>query len=106
MDRRSTVPEAGSAAATSGTVMAVRGSVVDVRFEADLPPIHTLLLAGTEGQIAIEVLAYLGCPSGARYRHDPHAGPCARHAGGAHTQGPHAGARGEAILSHRPGTGL
>ena len=40
-----------------GVVTAVRGSVVDVRFDADLPPIRTLLRAGDEGRIALEVLA-------------------------------------------------
>jgi F-type H+-transporting ATPase subunit beta len=35
----------------------VRGSVVDVRFDARLPPIYTVLRAGEGGRIAIEVLA-------------------------------------------------
>ncbi|MEO7107957.1 MAG: F0F1 ATP synthase subunit beta [Rhodoferax sp.] len=39
-----------------GTVVAVRGSVVDVRFETDLPPIRTLLHAD-EGRVVLEVLA-------------------------------------------------
>jgi F-type H+-transporting ATPase subunit beta len=38
----------------------VRGSVVDVLFEAALPPIHTLLRTGKDGQIAIEVLSQIG----------------------------------------------
>jgi F-type H+-transporting ATPase subunit beta len=41
----------------SGRVVAVRGSVVDVTFHRGLPPIHTILRAGDEGQIVIEVLA-------------------------------------------------
>src|ERR1700689_2495930 len=41
-----------------GVVVSVRGSVVDVRFDADLPPIYSLLHA-KEGKIAIEVLAQL-----------------------------------------------
>lgn len=41
-----------------GTVVAVRGSVVDIRFAAHLPPIYSLLHA-QEGEIAIEVLAQL-----------------------------------------------
>jgi len=41
-----------------GTVVSVRGSVVDMRFEAHLPPIYSLLHA-KEGDIAIEVLAQL-----------------------------------------------
>jgi len=40
-----------------GVVAAVRGSVVDVRFEADLPPIRTLLKAGPDGAIVMEVQA-------------------------------------------------
>lgn len=43
--------------ASRGVVAAVRGSVVDVRFEAGLPPIRTLLRSGVDGRIAIEVLA-------------------------------------------------
>ncbi len=41
-----------------GAVVSVRGSVVDVRFDAQLPPIYSLLHA-KEGEIAIEVLAQL-----------------------------------------------
>lgn len=50
MNRESTVPQAG-------VVVAVRGSVVDVRFEGPLLAIHTLLRAGQGGRVAIEVLA-------------------------------------------------
>ena len=42
-----------------GAIVAVRGSVVDVRFDAHLPPIYTVLHAGDEEQIVIEVLAQL-----------------------------------------------
>jgi F-type H+-transporting ATPase subunit beta len=41
-----------------GVVVAVRGSVVDIRFDAHLPPIYSLLRAGDEGRIVIEVLAH------------------------------------------------
>jgi F-type H+-transporting ATPase subunit beta len=41
-----------------GAVISVRGSVVDIRFDAHLPPIYSLLHA-KEGKIAIEVLAQL-----------------------------------------------
>ncbi|MCK9463677.1 MAG: F0F1 ATP synthase subunit beta, partial [Proteobacteria bacterium] len=41
-----------------GVVVSVRGSVVDVRFDAHLPPIYSLLHA-KDGEIAIEVLAQL-----------------------------------------------
>ena len=43
-----------------GVVTAVRGSVVDVRFDAYLPSIRTLLRAGLDGTMAIEVLAQTG----------------------------------------------
>jgi F-type H+-transporting ATPase subunit beta len=42
-----------------GAVVSVRGSVVDIRFNKHLPPIYSLLRAGMEGQIAIEVLSQL-----------------------------------------------
>ena len=40
-----------------GVVVSVRGSVVDVRFDQHLPPIYSVLRAGDEGRIVIEVLA-------------------------------------------------
>lgn len=43
--------------AIQGTVVSVRGSVIDVRFDHKLPPIHNMLQAGKDGQIAIEVMA-------------------------------------------------
>ncbi len=45
--------------ANFGSVVAVRGSVVDVRFERRLPSIHTVLHTGDAGPIVIEVLAQL-----------------------------------------------
>ena len=42
-----------------GTVSAVRGNIVDMRFEDHLPSIYSLLRAGKDGQIAIEVLSQL-----------------------------------------------
>ena len=50
MNKKSTVQQAG-------VVVAVRGSVVDMRFDGVLPAIHTLLRAGDGGRVAIEVLA-------------------------------------------------
>lgn len=44
-------------AAMLGTIVSVRGSVVDIRFDTLLPAIHTVLLAGADQQIVIEVLA-------------------------------------------------
>ncbi|WP_367179483.1 F0F1 ATP synthase subunit beta [uncultured Oceanisphaera sp.] len=41
----------------AGVVASVRGSVVDIRFDERLPPIHSLLRAGEQQQIQIEVLA-------------------------------------------------
>jgi F-type H+-transporting ATPase subunit beta len=40
-----------------GVVVSVRGSVVDIRFDEHLPPIYSLLRAGADKQIVIEVLA-------------------------------------------------
>ena len=45
-----------------GAVVSVRGSVVDIRFDAHLPPIYSLLHA-KDGKIAIEVLAQLDAHS-------------------------------------------
>ncbi|MBL4574692.1 MAG: F0F1 ATP synthase subunit beta [Opitutaceae bacterium] len=42
-----------------GTVISVRGSVVDIVFDDQLPPIYSLLHAGTENQISIEVFSQL-----------------------------------------------
>ncbi|MGB3800831.1 MAG: F0F1 ATP synthase subunit beta, partial [Lewinella sp.] len=42
-----------------GTIVSVRGSVVDARFEANLPPVFTLLRSGKDNSILIEVLAQL-----------------------------------------------
>jgi F-type H+/Na+-transporting ATPase subunit beta len=41
----------------SGAVVSIRGSVVDVRFDKQLPPIYSVLRAGDGGRIVIEVLA-------------------------------------------------
>ena len=43
--------------ANVGTVVAVRGSVVEARFDERLPPINSLLRCGAQLQIVIEVLA-------------------------------------------------
>jgi F-type H+-transporting ATPase subunit beta len=45
--------------ANLGAVVAVRGSVVDARFELRLPSIHSVLRAGVESQIIIEVMTQL-----------------------------------------------
>jgi F-type H+-transporting ATPase subunit beta len=42
-----------------GRVVAVRGSVIDAAFEGRLPAIYSLLRAGEDEQIAIEVLTHL-----------------------------------------------
>lgn len=44
--------------ASIGSVVSVRGSVIDIRFDGHLPPIYSLLHA-KDGEIAIEVLAQL-----------------------------------------------
>lgn len=42
-----------------GRVVAIRGSVVDVYFDQQLPPIYTLLRTGAKLEIALEVLSQL-----------------------------------------------
>ncbi len=41
-----------------GTVLAVRGSVIDARFESNLPPLFNRLNAGPEGEVVIEVVSH------------------------------------------------
>lgn len=48
-----------TAALNHGKIVSVRGSVVDVEFQHNLPSIYTLLHTGEENQIAIEVLSQL-----------------------------------------------
>src|SRR5579883_2209800 len=55
MEKRANAPNLG-------VVVAVRGSVVDLRFDTHLPPIYSLLHA-KEGKVAIEVLAQLDANS-------------------------------------------
>lgn len=54
-----TVSKPKSNTLEQGKIISVRGSVVDVWFENYLPPIHTLLHAGKENEISIEVLTQL-----------------------------------------------
>ena len=42
-----------------GSIASVRGGVVDVRFDHDLPPIFSVLHAGAQGKIIVEVMAQL-----------------------------------------------
>jgi F-type H+-transporting ATPase subunit beta len=42
-----------------GSIVSVRGGVVDVRFDRDLPPIFSVLHAGAEGKIIVEVMPQL-----------------------------------------------
>jgi F-type H+/Na+-transporting ATPase subunit beta len=44
-------------APNQGVIVAVRGSVVDARFDQHLPPIYSVLHAGAQQQIIVEVLA-------------------------------------------------
>jgi F-type H+/Na+-transporting ATPase subunit beta len=48
-----------TALSNTGLIVSIRGSVVDIRFEARLPPIHALLHSGQDGEVAIEVLSQL-----------------------------------------------
>jgi len=43
----------------TGSVTAVRGGIVDVRFSSQLPSIQSLLLTGKSGEVLIEVLSQL-----------------------------------------------
>ncbi len=45
--------------ANTGCIVSVRGSVADMRFDARLPPIHTMMRTGAGQQILIKVLAQL-----------------------------------------------
>ncbi len=51
------MPAEQNAPANLGAVVAVRGSVVDVKFDDHLPAIYSVLRAGADKQIVIEVLA-------------------------------------------------
>ncbi len=48
-----------TALSNTGLVTSVRGSVVDIRFQSRLPPIHSLLHTGKDGEVAIEVLSQI-----------------------------------------------
>jgi F-type H+-transporting ATPase subunit beta len=58
-----TIPENTDPYANFGKVISIRGSVVDVKFEQKLPPVYTLLKAGQNDKIAIEVLSQLDSQS-------------------------------------------
>lgn len=45
------------ASSHKGIIQSVRGSVVDIRFEEDIPGIYTMLRTGNEGEVVIEVLS-------------------------------------------------
>ena len=53
------IPKAKNNSLNYGKIISVRGSVVDVWFENNLPPIYTLLHSGKNKEIAIEVLSQL-----------------------------------------------
>src|ERR1700722_14313919 len=48
-----------TAPARMGTIVSVRGSIVDVRFDTSLPPINSLLRAGEDASVVIGVWAQL-----------------------------------------------
>jgi F-type H+-transporting ATPase subunit beta len=52
-------PMSNETVSNLGKIISVRGSVVDVRFEDHLPAINSVLHAGKEGQIVIEVWAQM-----------------------------------------------
>ncbi len=57
--RRMVMSAQGTEHSNHGVVTSIRGSVIDVQFEGNLPPIYTLLRAGNDAEIAIEVLMQL-----------------------------------------------
>jgi F-type H+-transporting ATPase subunit beta len=46
--------------ALEGQIVAIQGSVVDIRFEHGMPPIDRMLRSGRDGQVMIEVAALIG----------------------------------------------
>lgn len=49
----------GLESVNQGTVVSVRGSVIDIHFPQELPLVHNLLRAGENGEVAIEVETHL-----------------------------------------------
>jgi len=43
-----------------GTIIAVQGSIVDVRFDGDPPPVDQLLRAGDDGEVLVEIASLTG----------------------------------------------
>jgi F-type H+-transporting ATPase subunit beta len=58
-DNRQNMMDRKNASPNSGTVIAIRGSVVDILFAQQLPPIRTLLTTGEKGQVFLEVFSQL-----------------------------------------------
>jgi F-type H+-transporting ATPase subunit beta len=48
-----------SRSSTQGTLISIRGSVVDAQFPGRLPSIYNVLMAGDDGEIVIEVITHL-----------------------------------------------
>jgi hypothetical protein len=46
--------------AQCGSGVSIRGGIIDVRFGSSVPSIHSLLLAGRQDGILIEILSQLG----------------------------------------------
>lgn len=59
MNHQTHIPAAAPAPRPAGRIISVRGSVVDVWFEHDLPAIFSVLYAGAGQQVVIEVLTQL-----------------------------------------------
>ncbi|MEO8546684.1 MAG: F0F1 ATP synthase subunit beta [Burkholderiaceae bacterium] len=59
LKRREDTPDDASTLLGAGVVVAVRSSVVDVRFNENLPAIRSLLRTGEHDEMAIEVLSQL-----------------------------------------------
>jgi F-type H+/Na+-transporting ATPase subunit beta len=52
-------PEGNGKGEISGRIVSVRGSVVDIEFPENLPPIYSLIRSGEDGEILIEAAVHL-----------------------------------------------
>ncbi len=59
MSKNGRFPPTPSRQTNTGTILTVRGSVIDARFEHNLPALNSQLIAGQEGNIIIEVATHI-----------------------------------------------
>jgi hypothetical protein len=65
---------------SSGNIVSVRGSVVDVCFKTRLPPLQGMLYAGQDNRVVLEVMS-VGLSACSSHRSDSYSGSGARHGG-------------------------